>query len=168
MSSKIFLSLIALVLLSCNLLGQKEKNQTTHSAQLSLKDSSISKILIRSPGNCVHVILLDKSGNGRLIFGTVSTMKQLYTEDFKEFDYIVKEANFKINSKLSLDSVNSILSNLTHDDLITSPKRDDAYRWELFLYGIKEIDEYGKSQTIMDLLTILSKHLPFKIDFTCF
>lgn len=166
--SKLILSLIAFVLCSCSLSGQKDKNQTTHSAQLSVNDSSGTKVLIRSPGNCTHMILLDKVGNGRLIFGTVNSTKQQYTEEFKDFEHVAKEADFQISSKQSLDSVNSILANLAHVDLIKSPQRHDAYRWELFLSGVKEIDEYGKSQTIMDLLAVLSKYLPFEIDYTCF
>lgn len=157
--------IIGFTLGSRNLLGQKDKMQIGHSTHLSIKDSFATKILIRSPGNCVHLILFDEVGNGKLIFGTVSTMTQQYTEEFKSFDQVVKEADFKINSKQSLDSIKIILAKV---DKISSPHRDDAYRWELFSAGIKKIDEYGKSETIINLLTVLAQFFPFKIDLTCF
>lgn len=155
-NNMIFLLIIS-TMVSCNL-QEKDKSKS---------DGKSSKIIVRNPYGCVNVIEFNENGFGKVAYGSVSSTNNSYNEEFKGLDQVVKESDFKIDSKKDLDSLNLIVEETTNKGLEKNSRVHDAYRFELFVVGTKRVDMYKESETINHLLGILSKHFPFKVDYTC-
>ncbi|MBO9682244.1 MAG: hypothetical protein J7502_06175 [Flavisolibacter sp.] len=107
-------------------------------------------------------------GNGEISFGIPKP--SYYGDEFVGFDTILKQASFKIDDKKDIDSINLFITKFEkRADTQMSNQPLDAYRFELFINDHKKIDVFGRHMEVVSpLLKLLSKHLPFEIDYACF
>jgi hypothetical protein len=126
-----------------------------------------NKLIIRSPGQCTHLLQFNGSGDGKLTFGAVNSVS--FKEEFVNFDYIVRESEFKIVARKDIDSLNTLIRGFESDRMVKSTQPHDSYRYELFIGDAKKVDVYGiYADTLNKIFSILNKYYPFKIDSTCF
>lgn len=146
--ANIIFILLFTVVLSCN---QKE---TTIN----------SKLLLRSPFGCTHIIEIQSNGEYKITAG----YERNYMESFTNFEEIIKEDNFKINNPNDLDSINNLILFLTDKDIIKTKRAKDVLHYELYINTEKKVDAYArKSEEINLLRDIITRHYPFTVDYFC-
>lgn len=123
------------------------------------------ELLIREPGNCSHLILLNKTGEGVMMRGIT---KDYYTNSFKKFDRIDFIASFNIDSDENLKSINDIINEISNSEKYEGSFLNDARRKELFVRGVKKANVYGmRSNLTNDLIYKLSNYLPYDVNLLC-
>ncbi|WP_281989341.1 hypothetical protein [Aquimarina aggregata] len=143
----------------------KEKN----SQQLLIKDicddrSICIKLTLRSPGGCAHIIEMGRDGNGVITKGMIDH----YDKEDYAFEQIDKEENFRISDDGDLKRLQNIIIKLHNSDPTRGAKGFDAAHAELYISEKKMIDSYkSRPKAYQEINDILSKHLPFQIDKSC-
>jgi len=123
-----------------------------------------AKLLIRSPYGCTHVLTINELGIGKIVAGE----EEGYSKDFTVFENIIRDEAFSVKNEDDLKSINKIINDLKEKELYTTSRSKDAFHYELYVFGEKKIEAYGrKSEIFNNLSKILSKHYPFEIDYTC-
>ena len=138
------------------------KSQTYY----KLKDEGQDvKVVIRGPGSCAHIILLDENGKGKIVRGRTLDSPG---KDFKEFYDVEFLSYFKIDSKEELGEINEIIDSISKSDLITKDYLLDARRKEMYIKQEKKFDVYGwNGKKLIEFLERLAPHLPYDINSFC-
>lgn len=131
-----------------------------------LKDNVYDvKVLIRGPGTCAHIILLNKDGKGRIVRGRTLDSPG---KDFKKFYDVEFLSYFEIDSKKELEKINEITNSISNSSLVTKEYLLDARRKEMFVNGEKKYDVYGwNGEKLIEFLKMLLPHLPYDINSFC-
>jgi len=123
------------------------------------------ELLIREPGNCTHLILLNKTGRGIMMRGITN---DYYTKSFKKFDRIDFISSFTIDSAKDLKLINNKIDEISNSEKYEGLFLNDARRKELFIGGIKKANFYGMRNNLTnDLIYKLSNYLPYNISLLC-
>ena len=108
--------------------------------QVESKRASFKSCVIRimSPFGCYQEIVLTNYGSGVFKQG-------LHDGDIREKD--IKQINAAITSMMS--------------DTVKGSYKYDAYRFQVFINEVPNIDVYGNTVKINDVLKMLLNHLPY-------
>jgi len=152
----IILSMFVSILYSC------ENSNKNFSSSKRESDAAQIEILIRDK-LCAHLIKYDLSGKGSLVKGDVDN----FDNNKYFFTKIRANRSFVIKSKKELDSINESFSKLKKLSF-KRYKTFDGNHLLVFIAGKIVVDSYSEAPNEYQVIEgILSRNLPFKIDYNC-
>ncbi|SFT37291.1 hypothetical protein SAMN05216474_0177 [Lishizhenia tianjinensis] len=147
--------------LSCNneIIQESKGNRNNKEALIDRKDQKVNNLAIYVEGwSCVYRIELTEEGNGKFIRGYSST-EDLGNDEFSE---VYDTYSFKIGNINVLDSIHSVLKNLSVDVKVKdNSKMNDEKRMLLKYNEELRIDAYniGGADEIHKLLELIHPYL---------
>ena len=128
-------------------------------------DTYYVKLLIRGPGSCSHMLLLNQNGKGKIIRGRTLDS---HAKEFKSFYDVEFLSYFEVDSKEKMNEINNIIETISKSELTKNSYLLDARRKEMFVDGDKKFDVYGwKGDKLIEFLEKLSRYLPYDINSFC-
>ena len=127
--------------------------------QVESKRASFKSCVIRimSPFGCYQEIVLTNYGSGVFKQG-------LHDGDIRVqnvvIDSLYRIDSFKIDIEKDIKQINAAITSMMSDTVKGSYKYD-AYRFQVFINEVPNIDVYGNTVKINDVLKMLLNHLPY-------
>lgn len=142
--------------------------QTNHS--LLYKSDDLLKykyaLIVRSPSNCVNLILIDSNFKGKMIFGSINN--SFSDAEYKRLDTVYEQKSFFIKNRNVRKKLETAVLAYPSKYVFKTNIGQDALRYELFKGSRKIFDYSGNyDKKLESVLKIYSNFLPYRIGTYC-